>query len=518
MQTPITSSHSKAYRLRSRRYVGVVTALLAIPFACTAKEGPSGKDKVEPSTASGTGGTTGTGTGTGNTSVGQTFGAGPTGISLNTGTGGFGNMSGGGDGGGGAGGEENCAGEQHAAELLPLDVYIMLDRSLSMYGATSSGSTKWQAITTALEAFVADPESDGIGVGIQYFPANQPCTSDDECDAGLCYLKACRSSRNTDPNLPGLIPCVNDDDCPATGDTCVDLGNCGDQSCVAIGSECENGIECTEVTAGVCASQTVCTLSDYTTPEVPIGSLPGSAQDLLDSLERYSPAQNPFGLTPTGPALEGAISYARSWAEEHPDRKAIVVLATDGAPTGGCTPSRRAEIAALASVGALASVPVQTYTVGVFTPEDPDNPDPDSSEGPDNIRAIAEAGEGQAFVISDQDDVAAQFVAALNSVRGHGLKCDFQIPPPETGKPLDYFKVNVQFTPKAGEDAETIPYLDGASECGEEGGWYYESDPASDRPRSIKTCEATCDRFTNSVTGNVAIEVGCKTIRIDDPK
>ena len=509
MNTPITSNHSKAYRQRSRRTLGIVTALVAIPFACNKEEEKPASDTVSDVTASGSGGTTASSSNT----AGPGFGAGvTTGLSLTTGTGAIDNSPGG----GGAGGEQNCAGEQHAAELLPLDVYIMLDRSLSMYGATSSGSTKWQAITTALEAFVADPESDGIGVGIQYFPANQPCTSDDECDAGLCYLKACRTSRNNDPTLPGLIPCVDDDQC-GTGDTCDPLGNCGDQSCVAIGSTCDNGIECTEVSAGVCASQTVCTLSDYTTPEVPIGSLPGNAQALLDSLERYTPAQNPFGLTPTGPALEGAISYARSWAEEHPERKSIVVLATDGAPTGGCNPSRRAEIAALASVGARASVPVQTYTVGVFAPEDPDNPDADSSEGPDNIREIAEKGEGQAFVISDQDDVAAQFVAALNSVRGHGLKCDFQIPPPETGEALDYGQVNVKFTPKAGEEAETIPYLDKDMVCDEEGGWYYEYD-ANNRPRSIKTCETTCDRFTSSVTGNVAIQVGCKTISITDPK
>jgi hypothetical protein len=387
-----------------------------------------------------------------------------------------------------------------------------------MNAATNTASTKWQAITSALEAFVADPNSEGIGVGIQYFPSNKPCTGDDECDTGLCYLKACRSSRSSDTNLPGLIPCLRDADCPASGDSCVDLGSCGDQSCVSIGSTCDNGVECTGVTKSVCSSQTVCSLSDYTTPEVPIGSLLGAAQDLLDSLEAYGPAQSPFGLTPTGPALEGAITYARSWAEEHPSRKAIVVLATDGAPTGGCTPSRRAEIAALASVGARATVPVQTYTIGVFAPEDPDNPSADSSEGPDNIRAIAEAGNGQAFVISDQDDIAAQFVGALNSVRGHGLSCEFQIPASETGKALDYGKVNVRFTPRAGADAETIGYLDDGAECGDEGGWYYEADPSSNKPRSIKTCDTTCERLTSSVTGNVAIEVGCETIRVEPIK
>jgi len=510
-----TSNTRPSHRsVHVRRFFGVVTALVAIPFAC--KEDPEEGDKAAAASTAGdlssSGGMPNTATST--TGAGPTLG-GPTGFNPNGGNGGVGTV--GGLAGGGAGGE-SCAGEEHDAELLPLDVYIMLDRSLSMNAATAAGSTKWDAITSALESFVADPESDGIGVGIQYFPANKPCSSNDECDNGLCYLKACRSSRSTDPTLPGLIPCADDEDCPASGDTCVELGGCGDQSCVT-GASCDNGIECTPVTSSVCTSQSVCTLSDYTTPEVPIGTLPGVAQDLLDSLDAYSPGQSPFGLTPTGPALEGAITYARSWAEAHPERKAIVVLATDGAPTGGCSPSRRAEIAALASVGARASVPVQTYTVGVFAPEDPENPSEDSTEGPDNIRAIAEAGEGQAFVISDQDDVAAQFVAALNSVRSHGLACEFQIPPSESGEKLDYGKVNVEFTPNAGEDSETIPYVkDGVEECGEEGGWYYYYDASSNSPRSIRTCEATCARLTSSITGKVAIKVGCKTVIIDPIK
>ena len=513
MSNAIPNTRSSNRSVHFRRFFGIVTALAAIPFAC--KEDPEEADSGSAASTAGdltsSGGMASTSTTTG---AGPTFGN-ATGFNPNGGTGGVGTV--GGLAGAGAGGE-SCAGEEHDAELLPLDVYIMLDRSLSMNAATGAGNTKWQAITSALEAFVADPESDGIGVGIQYFPANKPCSSNDECDDGLCYLKACRSSRSTDPSLPGLIPCADDEDCPASGDTCVELGGCGDQSCVT-GSSCDNGIECTPVTTSVCASQSVCTLSDYTTPEVPIGTLPGAAQDLLDSLDAYSPGQSPFGLTPTGPALEGAISYARSWAEEHPERKAIVVLATDGAPTGGCSPSRRAEIAALASVGARASVPVQTYTVGVFAPEDPENPSEDSTEGPDNIRAIAEAGEGQAFVISDQDDVAAQFVAALNSVRSHGLACEFQVPPPENGEKLDYGKVNVEFTPKAGEDSETIPYVkDGVDECGEEGGWYYYYDSSQSSPRSIRTCEATCSRLTSSITGKVAIKVGCKTVIIDPIK
>jgi hypothetical protein len=487
-----------------QRGLGTLALVLA-PFACGTKPDKTGS-KAEGDVGGAAGG--GVGGVSGTQAHGDISGSGPDLTVGATNSGPIENK-----GFGGAGGEATCAGEEHPAELVPIDMYVMLDRSLSMNGATSTGDTKWQAITDALEAFVSDASSDGIGVGIQFFPANLPCTNDSDCGGGTCYIKACRLSRNSGTTLPGLVPCVRDADCPASGDTCEPLGGCGDQSCVSVGSTCGNDIDCTALTSGVCASQTVCTLSDYTTPVVPIGALPGNKQAVIDALDLYSPSPSPFGLTPTGPALQGAITYAQAWGAAHPARKAIVVLATDGAPTGGCSPSRRAEIAALASVGAGATVPVQTYTIGVFSSEDPSNPD--NSEGPDNIRAIAAAGKGQAFVLSDQGDVAAQFIDALNTVRGHGLACEFQIPESMAGKDVDYGRVNVEFTPKAGAEAEVIPYLDDAKLCDKQGGWYYTTESGSSTPNGIVACGATCDRLMGSVTGNVNIKVGCDTVRRD---
>src|SRR5690606_12328289 len=147
-----THTHFTHRCLPSWPWLGALAALAAIPFAC--KEEPPGD------TSSSTDGTLGSG-GTGGAGGGATsgpplpVGGGPN-IQVDAGQGGFDNT---GLGGGGAGGERSCAGEEHAAELLPLDVFIMLDRSLSMNAATGTGSSKWQAITSALEAFVADPDS-----------------------------------------------------------------------------------------------------------------------------------------------------------------------------------------------------------------------------------------------------------------------------------------------------------------------------------------------------------------------
>lgn len=65
-----------------------------------------------------------------------------------------------------------CAGEEFKAEALPVDMYIMLDRSVSMaepLGGNAAGPNKWQAVVEAIDGFVHSDSATGIGVGIQYF-------------------------------------------------------------------------------------------------------------------------------------------------------------------------------------------------------------------------------------------------------------------------------------------------------------------------------------------------------------
>ena len=61
-----------------------------------------------------------------------------------------------------------CAAESLRGEGLPLDMFIMMDRSGSMNDKVKGG-TKWPLVTKALQAFLNDPSSAGIGAGIQYF-------------------------------------------------------------------------------------------------------------------------------------------------------------------------------------------------------------------------------------------------------------------------------------------------------------------------------------------------------------
>ncbi len=84
---------------------------------------------------------------------------------------------------------EVCAKDQALADVSPLDIYILQDRSLSMDDKTSSGETKWSVITKALQSFLSDPASAGLQVGIGFYPQfiSEPApgttgTPDPTCD------------------------------------------------------------------------------------------------------------------------------------------------------------------------------------------------------------------------------------------------------------------------------------------------------------------------------------------------
>lgn len=147
----------------------VASALLAAACAEDTKVVPNGAGaNATGGGAAGASGAAGTG------------GTGGTGGSGEGGTGTAGTGAGGGVviGGGGAGGQSftECAKESAKAELRPLDIYIVLDRSGSMVG------TRWPAVTSALSAFVQAPGATGVGAGIQFFPLPE--------DAKVCKYEA----------------------------------------------------------------------------------------------------------------------------------------------------------------------------------------------------------------------------------------------------------------------------------------------------------------------------------------
>ncbi|EYF01282.1 vWA domain-containing protein [Chondromyces apiculatus] len=131
------------------------TAGFLAPWGCSAAGGGDGDTSANAPTSSSTGPGSGGGGGTGPTS-----GSGGEGGGLVIGTGGSG------QGGSNLDPDAACASTSAAAQIVPLDMIVLLDKSSSMTGA------RWNGAVAALQTFFSDPESDGINVGLQYYPQN----------------------------------------------------------------------------------------------------------------------------------------------------------------------------------------------------------------------------------------------------------------------------------------------------------------------------------------------------------
>lgn len=414
--------------------------------------------------------------------------------------------------GGNALGDAACATATQRAQVVPLDLYIMLDSSGSMSGLTATNQTKWDAVRAALITFLGDARSNGLGVGLQYFPLLRPgvpgeCETNGQCAGfGPCSLL------RTCSNVSTVTPCETNAQCTGAGSTCVRLGVCGltGELCSPAGP----GFACSlaqydtcDPIPGYCDGRDMCEAAAYATPAIPVATLPGAANALTNSLNQHQID----GLTPTAGALAGAIQHAQAQARANPTHKLAVLLATDGLPSV-CEPTDINGVAALASVGFAATPAIATYVIGVFAPDE-------EVEARANLNAIAAAGgTQQAFIINTNQNVTQMFVAALNQVRTSALACQYTLPAVtgDGGQP-DYFSVNVQFTAGSGQVTTIGNVKDRASCSATRGGWYYDVDPSTGAtPRTISACDLTCNQLKADPSGQVDILLGCKTIFVVD--
>ncbi|MCU0690407.1 MAG: hypothetical protein MUF54_03310, partial [Polyangiaceae bacterium] len=377
--------------------------------------------------------------------------------------------------------DASCFADTQTAQRPPLAMYIMMDKSGSMIDPPNILNpfvTKWIAVKNALAGFLNDQASAGISVAIQYFPLAakalsefRTCTTQDDCGTEAVCLE-------TDETL---------DHCYRQ---CTSHGPCGDAECVPL----NNG-------GYVCGNDS-CNASVYARPEVEFAELPGAQGRIMASLN----AHKPTSATPTLPALQGAVSHASEWAQDHPDHKVIVVLATDGMPTVcsiDSTLQQRVQQAADAAAGGFAATPsIKTFVVGIVGPTDGSLP---------HLQKMAAAGgTGQALIVQANADVTAEFSEALAKIRGAALACDFQLPSSGTG-PLDYDTVNVLYS-NATVTESTIYYVDSEASCHpQQGGWYYDVNPDQGKPTRIVVCPATCQAAQGDGAATFSVSVGCQT-------
>ena len=428
---------------RSRWVVpSLLAALVVAGTTVAACSADSGEDDTSGSGNSGNGdGGNGGATGAGA----APSGAGAEAVTVGSNAGGSGSNVGGG-----------CVGAGDTAQKVPLDLVVMLDRSTSMEGITGSGESKWVVVTNAFKQFVAQPETAGIGMGLQYF--GQPSSL-------ACNVSFCTTDADCGPAACG--PC--NELVPMSG-----LFLCGGFNGGGVGDSCD--------------------AADYATADVPIQPLPGVANAITASLNAHSPTTG----TPTLPALQGAVQFATSWATQNPSHVTVVVLATDGIPEACDTTQSVIEGAAAAGFNGNPSI--RTFVIGV---ED------QMGGGLGFLNGVAAAGgTGQAFLITADPNAQQAFVDALNDIQGAALPCAYVIPDPPDGEELDFNAVNVEYTPGDGSPAQILGKVDNEAACGPAGGWYYDN-PGD--PAQILLCPASCDLISGDTTGQVDIVLGCET-------
>jgi Mg-chelatase subunit ChlD len=235
-----------------------------------------------------------------------------------------------------------------------------------------------------------------------------------------------------------------------------------------------------------------CDADDYEEPDAEIALLPGSAAAINGAIDD----QRPRGYTPTVPSLQGALTHAEDWAEDHPDQNVVVVYATDGYPKG-CDDNSIDLAADIAAESFQGEHNVRTYVLGV---------------GPNltDLNQIAQSGgTGEASFIDTGADVTAQLVQKFNEIRtAVAVECTYSVPTPPAGQTLDPNKVNVNYT--SGSDEKAIGY-NGAASCSE--GWQY-----TDNMTKIVLCGSTCEEVKADPDASIQVLFGCQTVNIDDPR
>ncbi len=254
-----------------------------------------------------------------------------------------------------------------------------------------------------------------------------------------------------------------------------------------------------------------CSIDKYRTPRVALAPLAANRAALLAALD----ATQPGSLTPTAPALTGALEHSLQLARapENTGIPGIVVLLSDGIPSECGTlgpdgntllsvrdlidPAQRFAQPPSDANGNPAQPPIRTYVVWLE---------------PGNASALARAGGGQAFVVgavgASGADIAGNIAAALLRIMSKPLGCELQLPAmaPGTSEPLDRERVRLRFTAPDGITNEVVR-TDGPDTCSSTPAWYY-SDAAGSL--EIALCSNACQLLG---TGDTLVEFGCAARR-----
>lgn len=453
----------------------------------------------------------------------------------------------------GACGPPTCSGTETVASLKKVNLFVTIDRSGSM-GWAAGNSTRWDLMVQALNSFFQSADSAGLGVALRFWPdtfttstffsgAVAPQTAESEPNgnsaqadtltAGTSAWSAAISPAGDDDWFEFVVPAGggtitldthtvgNKANCPADTEIWLYQGNTqlayDDDSGPGLCSRISNAslaagtyrvlvreygdndpvasyqLTITGVDVSSCGSSCANdgTIDNCGNPLVPLGTLTDQPaptdtheEALLDALASRAPGGN----TPTSIALDGAIDWAIAYKNTHPTEEVHVVLMTDGEPTQ-CDTST-AGISAFAATGLASGV--ITDVIGII------------GVGGGTIDAIAQAGGGQSFFVSDGADTADQLLAAMIAIKGQGAVCTLGLPQQNLYDPSS---VAVVYTPSVGAPQQLVQVANAAACVAN--GFYYDNNAA---PTAVTLCPAMCNTVKSDVGATVNVELGCPVL------
>ena len=97
------------------------------------------------------------------------------------------------------------------------------------------------------------------------------------------------------------------------------------------------------------------------------------------------------------------------------------------------------------------------------------------------------------------------FIDALKAIQQTAVACEFAMPRPQQGV-VDISKVKVTYLAGGQPPPQEIPKVNGAGQCGANGGWYFDNNTT---PTRILLCPETCRAVSTDLRAQVDVFLGC---------
>ena len=181
-----------------------------------------------------------------------------------------------------------------------------------------------------------------------------------------------------------------------------------------------------------------------------------------------------------------------------------MVLVTDGQPNAcGVV----ADVATVAGAG-LTGGTIPTFVIGVISPGASCVLDPNPPNQADLDTVAQAGGTTQAFMVDVSSNAIQRFQAALQTIQGSAVfGCQYAVPPPTSGAPLDPASLKVKLT--TGGTSTDLPKVANPAACTPSaGGWYFD-DPTA--PKSIQLCDSTCTALNAATGAQIDLVLACST-------